>query len=486
MLVNELVEFCKSESLSEDGLCEIIERYGLTPGDINNTLSNYEFFFWACRNKRVNERIIRCLIKYFPTAASATDEYGKTPLHVACNRTMPRGIIQLLIDAAPDSVCSVSNDLGYMPLHILCGGDKMDKTEAVEILKLFIEKYPEAVRHADNKGELPIHIAAQGRSPEFCRVLIEAYPGSERIASDDDEFPLHNACRFNTFAIVKYLYNLYPDAVNHASTSGFYPIHYAITCLSESDNPAAAMEIVHFLLDCDPNVKFQKFDGKPLLHYAYMWIDDYLNIDDALEVIKAIYDANPEAIEDNNITSDIQEYHQRVQSFIRSELVYAHQAKDRSLMTTPDENGYLPLHTALQNSVRLGSIKLLVKGNPSALRTVDNNFAMPLHIACHHHNSASVVQYLLDLDRRTLRAIDIDNDTALHYACRGAKYDTIALLLENYDATFVSKRNAQKKLPIDLLWESNAVGDRESVDYTASVFRLLKSYPETVLITMMR
>ena len=37
-------------------------------------------------------------------------------------------------------------------------------------------------------------------------------------------------------------------------------------------------------------------------------------------------------------------------------------------MTTPDEKGQLPLHTALQNNATLGSIKLLVKGNDSVLQ----------------------------------------------------------------------------------------------------------------------
>mmetsp|Transcript_6213 Transcript_6213/g.13127 ORF Transcript_6213/g.13127 Transcript_6213/m.13127 type:complete len:83 (-) Transcript_6213:120-368(-) len=55
------------------------------------------------------------------------------------------------------------------------------------------------------------------------------------------------------------------------------------------------------------------------------------------------------------------------------------------------------------------------------------------------------------------------------------------MLLEKYGAVSVSKWNAQKKLPIDLLWDSNAVEDRESVAYTESVFRLLKAYPETMM-----
>jgi hypothetical protein len=61
-----------------------------------------------------------------------------------------------------------------------------------------------------------------------------------------------------------------------------------------------------------------------------------------------------------------------------------------------------------------------------------------------------------------------------------AKYESIALLLEKYDAVSVSKMNAQKKLPIDLLFECNAVSNRESVEYTGSIFRRLKAYPETI------
>eukprot|EP00975_Prorocentrum_lima_P034320 7214257-Prorocentrum_lima.AAC.1 len=79
---------------------------------------------------------------------------------------------------------------------------------------------------------------------------------------------------------------------------------------------------------------------------------------------------------------------------------------------------------------------------------------------------------------RTLRAVDYGNNTALHYACRGAKYDTIAMLLEKYGAVSVSKQNAHGKLPIDLLWESSAVEDRGGIEYTESIFLLLRTYPE--------
>jgi ankyrin repeat protein len=150
-------------------------------------------------------------------------------------------------------------------------------------------------------------------------------------------------------------------------------------------------------------------------------------------------------------------------------------------MTTPDENGQLPLHRALCDNATLGSIKLLVKGNPSAVSNLDRSFALPLHVACQYHDSTAVVQYLIGLVEVALIAMDREGNSPLHYACRGAKHNTIALLLETYGAVSVSKRNARNKLPIYLLLESDGVSDRESIEYTDSIYRLIRAYPETLM-----
>ena len=427
----------------------------------------------------------RLLIDAAPDSVRSVNNDGCTPLHVLCGNRVDEGaaaieMLKLLINAAPDSVRSVTIN-GWTPLHTLCGIREVDEGTAIQIMKLLIEKYPEAVQHMNNTGSLPLNLASWGRSPEFCRVLIEAYPGSERIGNVSGVLPLHFACTNNSLATVEYLYRLNADTITAATTIGMYPIHFAIHGTQERDNPIVAVEIVKFLVDCDPNVKLQKCRGRSLLHYSCRRTYNDSNVGAALQIIEAIYGACPEAIEDNRMASDIHRYHEQVQSFINGELVYARQAKDHRLMTTPDDHGRLPLHTALLNNVRLGSIKLLVKGNPAAVLSSDNSGALPLHIACENHDSVSVVQYLLGLEEASLDALDEKGNTALHYACRGAKYDTIALLLEKYDAISVSKRNAQNKLPIDLLWESNAVEDRESVEYTDSIFRLLKAYPELIM-----
>jgi ankyrin repeat protein len=387
----------------------------------------------------------------------------------------------------------------------------------VDILGLLLERCPEAVRpvrHADRYDRiavyrLPIHFAAESKSPEFCRVLIEAYPGSERITSPDGQLPLHIACKCGAVATAAYLYELYPESINVAAGNGlytiytfsmqimrgYYPIHCAIARLT-SETPTIAVEMVHMLLDCDPSVVVsQEFHGvSPLflvcimgssgVYPAFSFSVNVAPVSDVLKVLHLLYDAQPEAIEENMIDAPLDMFPEEIQSFVNSQLTYARQSRDLTFMSTRNENGQLPLHTALRDNAPFGSIKLLVKGNPIAVQTADNDGALPLHLATQHHDSTKVVDYLIGLDPTTLTTVDGNGNTALHYACRGAKHEIIALLLEEYDAVAVSKRNALNKLPIHILLESGSVSDgEEDAKYAESIFQLLRAYPETVVIS---
>ena len=134
---------------------------------------------------------------------------------VCYNKNAKRGLVQLLIDACPESINRANND-GWTPLHFLCNNKDIVDSTAVDILGLFLERYPAAARHAGEDGRLPIHIAAgQGaKSFEFCRMLIEAYPGSERMATSDVGLPFHVACGMNDVALAEYLYKLYPESID--------------------------------------------------------------------------------------------------------------------------------------------------------------------------------------------------------------------------------------------------------------------------------
>ena len=60
---------------------------------------------------------------------------------------------------------------------------------------------------------------------------------------------------YNTLATVEYLYKIHQDAINHADTNEVYPIHHAIMGIKKRTSPMDSVDIVKFLLDCDPNVK---------------------------------------------------------------------------------------------------------------------------------------------------------------------------------------------------------------------------------------
>ena len=481
-LSDELLLFCQSDSISMEGLRQILQRHGMTSANDSRHVIDYSFFFYACHNEHVDEAIIKCLIEYFPDAASVISDRGETPLHYAClNKIVKPNIIRLLIDSHPTSL-QVANHEGEMPLHYLCRGQSNNDSEGTEILKILLKDCSSTTKHANNAGMLPIHYASVSKSSEFCGMLIDAYPGSERIRDNEHgSMPFHIAICENDIATVKYLYKLYPEAANCPLTihnDQILPILMAMTRLIDHDDHdvrRGTVDIVRFLLKCDPNIKFQKFGQMDLLNFACRRGYDYSYIDEGIKVVEAIYDAHPELINDDVL--DYDGYHPRIQTFLDGEFVYASQAKDQRIMTTPDEKGRLPLHQALENNVRLGSIKLLVEGNPSALRNMDMNYSIPLHIACEHHDSSEVIEYLIGLDPSLLRYEDIDGNTALHYACRGAKYTTIALLLDKFDAISVSRKNRHSKLPIDLFMESDAVEDRESVEYIDIIFRLLRAYP---------
>ena len=357
-----------------------------------------------------------------------------------------------------------------------------DEEVVTKILRFLLDKCPESIRHTNDRGNLPLHFACRRKSREFCHLLVESYPDSVRVSGSDGFLPLSFACMKNTLATVEYLYKLYPDAINHATTKGYYPSHCAILGLMMRNDAKATVSIVEFLLDCDPRVKSQKCKGKSLLFGAFRFRYTDANVETGIQIIKAIYDAYPKAIEEDDISASIHLRHEQVQAFFNGEMIYARQARDPGAMITPDENGQLPLQRALRSNVRLGSIKLLVDGNLSAAQSADNNGSLPLHLACQYHDSPRVISHLIDLHPTTLQNVDSNQNTVLHYACRGANYSAISLLLDKYDATSVSMRNAHNELPIDLLFKSSAAENRESVEYIDCVFRLLRAHPEVMTI----
>ena len=199
--------------------------------------------------------------------------------------------------------------------------------------------------------------------------------------------------------------------------------------------------------------------------------------------MELIFDAHPEVIfaKDRNgrdLIDTARSGSPGIVAFLQTQLSYAMKVEDELAMTTPNENGKLLLHHALGSNASLGTIKLLMKGTPSALQVqvADNEGMIPLHIAC-QFGTVDIVQPLVGLNVGCLVVCGAKKDVPLHYACRGGNCDTVMYLLETQAMT-VSKRNAVEKLPIHPLCEADeAVVDRGSIElkYTEAIWRHLAS-----------
>ena len=338
------------------------------------------------------------------------------------------------------------------------------------------------LREADVDGCLPIHYAVTAKSTTFCKQLIDAYPESLWSRAGVGWLSIHRACAHgegdDTADIIQYMLEMEPELINDEDSKGFLPIHYAAMY--------GRTKSIELLLKFDPNAASNVInDGSRLiglwlpLHFACRFSTN-------LSTIQVLYDAYPEAI----FTSDSgrrtpldiarnQPRNQPAIDFLQTQLLYARRAQDMTAMATVDDDGWLPLHRALKDDAPLGSIKLLVRGNPDALQVADRNGIYPVHIAC-KFSSAKVVKYLVELVGDTLNNVDAKNNSPLHYACRGGNLCVIKYLLEA-NAPSVSERNNDNKLAIHLLFEyEKNILDRESMAYVETVYQLLLANPEVM------
>ena len=434
---NELADLCASNNLSLGALQGIINTLGSQLSSQNPSC-----FHEACDNKKVTLEIVQLLYNTFPEAFRLRDNYG------------------------------------WLPIHRLCRNEDLDYVASIDILRFMLNIDPTLPMELSvGNGCLPVQIAVANKSTAFCKILIDAYPDSLQIGSDDGWLPIHDACAYgtrdDTADTIQYMLELDSELINAEDSDGWLPIHYVAE--------RGRTKSIEMLLKFDPEAASKQINN------GDRWLPLHLHLacdyDINISSIQVLYDAYPEAIfasdRDGDTPLDIarEEGKQPAMEFLQTQLEYAEQS--RNTATTVDENGQLPLHRALKDNIPLGSIKLLVNGNPDALNVADQNEAYPLHIAC-EFSSVKAVKYLVELAEDTLNDVDANKDSPLHYACRRGNSGIVKYLLEA-NVPSVLERNNDNKLAIHLLFESGvSILDRESMEYVEAVWQLILANPELV------
>jgi len=424
-------------------------------------------------------KIIEYFLEVEPSSLRVLDGDGNTPLQLACgNNGLNLEVVQMLYNSWPEAihVSSVHNEL---PIHELCCNAMLANTTALSILRFMLSIDPTLVRERDGLDYLPIHhavrSAANRKSLEFCKVLIDLYPESLRVGTNTGSLPIHKAYDIE---IAQYLLELYPESINTQDRYGMLPVHEAAV--------GRNIDKVELLLARDPDAASKMTNDESLpLHLACGSYHGYL------EVVKALFDAFPQAIHMCNregqipfeLASNLKTSDLDIINFLEAhQLAYAREANDTTAMETPDENGWLPLHHALKNKASLGSIKLLVESSPLALQVADPKGVYPLHIAC-EFSSVKIVKYLIGELGICLDQLDINKDSPLHYACGGGNLEVIKYFLDEYTSLVsLAEVNEEGELPIHLLCEAGKDKvDIDSTVYVETIWLMLLANPEVIM-----
>jgi hypothetical protein len=120
---------------------------------------------------------------------------------------------------------------GSLPLH--CA---ISTRDTVEVVQWVVEQWPDAVKMADSKRNLPLHVACKMRivSLEVVQCLVEQWPGAVQLTTGDGRLPLLLACWGNweacwgeymalgentaSLEVVQYLAEQWPGAVKVVSS----------------------------------------------------------------------------------------------------------------------------------------------------------------------------------------------------------------------------------------------------------------------------
>jgi len=110
------------------------------------------------------------------------------PVHHACGKGAPEGVVEALLKASPKGAQS-KDDQGRLALHHACR-----KNASERVIRTLLRVYPRASQIKDDQDKLPIHYACQhAASAHVISLLLATYPESVHVQNGFGHTPLGEA-----------------------------------------------------------------------------------------------------------------------------------------------------------------------------------------------------------------------------------------------------------------------------------------------------
>jgi ankyrin repeat protein len=221
--------------------------------------------------------------------------------------------------------------------------------EPIDQIKLLVRSKPELLLERDKKGNIPMHWAAAcSSSVQVLEILCGASQDSLQVQNQRGELPIHMAARINSVAVLEFLHKKSPDTLLTKDAFGRVPLHHAARSNSSSES-------VEFLITTSPNALHEKsrLGYLPLHHTAL--------VNPNVKVVERLYNAHEEAIHDK-ADFDRLPLHCAAFSNPSSEVVKLLYEKYTDAAKLKTSWGNLPLHVAAKYNQSPEVLKILAEG----------------------------------------------------------------------------------------------------------------------------
>jgi ankyrin repeat protein len=376
------------------------------------------------------------MIERYPAALQHRNDFGYLPLHMECQNQCRSSIISKCIELYPETL-AIPDSQGFLPLHLLI----LSKSSSVADALMMIEKYPAALQHRTNVGNLPLHMECQNQCrSSIILQCIELYPEALAIPDSQGFLPLHLLILSKSSSVADALMVIekYPAALQHRDYIGNLPLHI------ECQNQCRSSIILQCIEQHPESLAIADYHGRLPLHILLE------NKSSSIDIILMMIEKYPAALQNWDNFSHLHLHllvplHMECENQCRSVIISKCIELYPEALSIADGQGFLPLHLLiLSTSSSVVDALMMIEKYPAALRHQCQHGYLPLHIECYCRCRSAIISKCIELFPEGLEVAtrEIIN-LPLHLLLRNklSMIDDALTMIEKYPAALQHRDN---------------------------------------------
>jgi ankyrin repeat protein len=294
---------------------------------------------------------------------------------IACSGSCSEKAVQLLLTRSPELIDERDNK-GRLPLHLAA----IYIVWSEKALQMLFGIRRHALRVPDDDGRLPLHAAIASAGAVWdakgnVMQLIQQGPDTLKVKDNCGMLPLHVAVaqRYPSYHVIEKLVKANPTALQVVDSSGRLPIHVV---LSNSKQSCPSLDLIQLLVEPTPN-SLLIADARGMYPLHILLHDHKMNsadrkgvCDNCLSVASYLAEICLPAIELADRSGRLPR---------REELLHVLVRATSDSCKRRDNDGRLPLHLAPRVSWK--AVGILAAYCPQSVQVRDRDGCYPVHLA---------------------------------------------------------------------------------------------------------